>query len=287
MVTPGTNGAYWIRLHLAEFDDPRWLIIESFPEVADTVEIIYVKLLVLAGKCNAGGALVLPGGAPYAEDELAAVLRRQLTTVRVAIQMLEKYGFLDRTGNPPILSLPAWHEQDVDALALLADRRERDKNRKKEKRNENKQLGVSADMSTDIPRNVHAQNHHHNQTYYDDGVDPKKILKGVPPYQADKILTKIKAAMAAGHALPDCQQALQDAKTGATPGRPWYGLAHHYLQQLADTPPLPTAKPEIAERKLLINDNKELEAYTPPFGIDCDIDSFGSAEAGQFVARLN
>ncbi len=72
------NGAYWIRLHLAEFDDPRWLIIESFPEVADAVQIIYIKLLCLAGKCNARGLLLLPGGQPYGEAELAAVLRRQL-----------------------------------------------------------------------------------------------------------------------------------------------------------------------------------------------------------------
>jgi predicted phage replisome organizer len=150
----GTNGAYWIRLHLAEFDDPRWFIIESFPEVADTVQIIYIRLLVLAGKCNAGGHLLLPGGKPYGEAELAAVLRRQPTTVRAALQILENYGFVERTGDPPVLFLPAWQEQDVDALALLADRRRRDAERKKKKYHENKQLGFSADSPRRNPRRI-------------------------------------------------------------------------------------------------------------------------------------
>jgi predicted phage replisome organizer len=147
MATPGQNGAYWIRLHLVTFDDPRWLIIESYPEVADSVQIIYVKLLILAGKCNSGGHLLLPGGKPYGEAELAAVLRRQPTTVRAALQMLENYGFVERTGDPPVLFLPDWQEQDVDALALLADRRQRDAERKKKKYNENKQLGFSAEYT--------------------------------------------------------------------------------------------------------------------------------------------
>ncbi len=163
MATPGTNGAYWIRLHLAEFDDPRWLIVESFPEVADAVQIIYVKLLILAGKCNAGGMLVLPGGHPYSEGELAAVLRRQPATVRAALQMLENYGFVERVGDPPALALPAWHDQDVDALALLADKRQRDAERKRTKRSKIKQLQASADVSADIPRNVRSQSNNKNQ----------------------------------------------------------------------------------------------------------------------------
>lgn len=96
----GENGAYWIKLNVSEFDDPRWLIIESFPEVADAVEVIYIKLLCLAGKANDGGKLILPGpgGKPYGEAELAAVLRKQPATVRAALQLLENYGFLEREG---------------------------------------------------------------------------------------------------------------------------------------------------------------------------------------------
>ncbi|MGE3548989.1 MAG: phage replisome organizer N-terminal domain-containing protein [Geobacter sp.] len=167
MATPGQNGAYWIRLHLAEFDDPRWLIIESFPEVADAVQIIYVRLLILAGKCNSGGMLLIPGagGKPYGEVELAAVLRRQPATVRAALQMLENYGFVERVGDPPVLALPAWQDQDVDALALLANKRQRDAERKRLKRSEIKQLQASADTSADVSRNVrsHSKTKSNNQ----------------------------------------------------------------------------------------------------------------------------
>lgn len=164
MAAPGHNGAYWIRLHLAEFDDPRWLIIESFPEIADTVQNIYIKLLILAGKCNSGGLLLLPSGAPYGEVELAAVLRRQPATVRAALQMLEGYGFVERLGDPPVLCLPAWLDQDVDALALLADKRKKDAQRKQKKRNEIKQLQLSSDTSADNPRNVRQQSNSKNKS---------------------------------------------------------------------------------------------------------------------------
>lgn len=185
-MTPGTNGAYWIRLHLAEFDDPSWLIIESFPEVADTVQIIYVKLLCLAGKCNSEGLLLLPGGKPYGEAELAAVLRRQPTTISAALQMLEGYGFVERVGDPPALALPAWLHQDVDALALLADKRQRDAERKRIKRSEIKQLQASADTSADVPRNVRTQRQRQRQrqkTTADAAVPPAAPLPSntLPP----------------------------------------------------------------------------------------------------------
>lgn len=157
MATPGQNGAQWLKLHLATFDDPRWLIIESFPELADPAQVIYIRLLILAGKCNAGGLLLLPGGKPYGEDELAAVLRRKPTTVKAVLQMLEAYGFVEWVGDPPTLTLLAWHEQDVDALALLAERRQKDAERKRIKRSEINHLPVSADTSADVPRNVRAQ----------------------------------------------------------------------------------------------------------------------------------
>lgn len=157
MATPGQNGAQWLKLHLATFDDPRWLIIESFPELADPAQVIYIRLLILAGKCNAGGLLLLPGGKPYGEDELAAVLRRKPTTTKAVLQMLEAYGFVEWVGDPPTLALPAWQEQDVDALALLAERRQKDAARKRIRRSEIKQLPMSADTSADVPRNVREQ----------------------------------------------------------------------------------------------------------------------------------
>ncbi len=68
--------------------------------------------------------------------------------------MLMNYGFAEWVGDPPVIFLPAWLEQDVDALALLAVKRQKDAERKRIKRSEIKQLQASADVSADIPRNV-------------------------------------------------------------------------------------------------------------------------------------
>ncbi len=201
-MAPGTNGAYWIRLHLAEFDDPRWLIIESFPEVADTVQIIYIRLLVLAGKCNAGGHLLLPSGKPYGEAELAAVLRRQPATIHAALQMLESYGFVERVGDPPELALPAWLEQDVDALALLAERRQKDAERKRIKRNEIKRLQVSADTSADVPGNVRQQSKKKSKIQTKAAATQETAAADSPPAQDQKTNHPPSEVMQAIEALP-------------------------------------------------------------------------------------
>lgn len=290
---PGSNGAYWLRLHLATFDDPRWLVIESFPEMADTVEIIYVRLLILAGRCNAGGTLVLPDGRPYSDVELAAVLRRQLPTARAAIEMLERYGFVEWVGEPPTLLLPAWAEQDVDALALLAERRDRDAKRKREKRSKNKELPASADVSTDNPRNVRAQNHHHSQMYDDDTAlrtqyrDTTPLLIGIPPHEAGKLRPLIEAALQVGHSLKSCQVALDDARRGATDDRPWYGLGQHKLRELAaEIPPpapvVPAEDPDTAKQRQAedeLHQRRRDAALSALRGMPPDIQQMLQAEA--------
>ncbi len=52
------NEVFWVRLFCSEFDDPRWLAIEQMPD-ADAVQIIYVRMRMLAGRSNADGLQTL------------------------------------------------------------------------------------------------------------------------------------------------------------------------------------------------------------------------------------
>lgn len=150
------NEVFWVRLFCAEFDDPRWLAIEQMPD-ADAVQIIYVRMLMLAGRCNAGGLLLLHESLPYDVTTLSAVLRRTVPVVQFALATLERFKFIEVMDR--VIAITAWDQlQPTDELARLAERREKDKQRKRmERADKRSQLllsstDASADMSLDSPR---------------------------------------------------------------------------------------------------------------------------------------
>jgi predicted phage replisome organizer len=146
------NEVFWVRLFCAEFDDPRWLAIEQMPD-ADAVQIIYVRMLMLAGRSNAGGLLLLHESLPYDVTTLSAVLRRTVPVVQFALATLERFKFIEVVDS--VIAITAWDQlQATDELARLAERREKDKVRKRLERAEKRSqlLLASADASTDSPQ---------------------------------------------------------------------------------------------------------------------------------------
>jgi predicted phage replisome organizer len=145
------NEVFWVRLFCAGFEDPRWLAIEQLPD-ADAVQIIYVRMVMLAGRSNAGGLLLLHESLPYDVVTLAAVLRRSVPIVQFALTTLEKFRFIEVVDN--IIAVTDWESmQATDELARLAARREKDKLRKQMERAERRRLLVaSVDLSADSPR---------------------------------------------------------------------------------------------------------------------------------------
>lgn len=142
------NEVFWVRLFCAEFDDPRWLAIEQMPD-ADAVQIIYIRMLMLAGRCNAKGLLLLHESLPYDLATLAAVLRRSVPVVQFALATLEKFRFIEMVDN--VIAITEWDRlQATDELAKLAAKRDKDKLRKREERAEKKNILLpSKDMSAD------------------------------------------------------------------------------------------------------------------------------------------
>lgn len=145
------NEVFWVRLFCAGFEDPRWLAIEQLPD-ADAVQIIYVRMVMLAGRSNADGLLLLHESLPYDVVTLAAVLRRSVPIVQFALTTLERFRFIEVVDN--IIAVTDWESmQATTELGRLAARREKDRVRKQMERAERRRLLVaSADMSTDSPR---------------------------------------------------------------------------------------------------------------------------------------
>ncbi len=84
----------WIKIVTDVFDDEKLILIESMPE-ADSIIVIWFKLLCLAGKQNRDGLLMLNDKIAYTDEMLATVFRRPINTVRLALQTFERFAMIE------------------------------------------------------------------------------------------------------------------------------------------------------------------------------------------------
>ena len=110
----------WIKVSTDMFDSSRKIKqIEMMPE-GDTILVIWLKLLLLAGNVNDGGAIYLTPEIPYTEEMLATELRRPLNTVKMALTIFEKFGMIEIIDD--ILHLSAWEKyQNIDGLEKIRE----------------------------------------------------------------------------------------------------------------------------------------------------------------------
>ena len=145
----------WIKITTTMFDDEKIKLIESMPE-ADTLLIIWIKLLVLAGKTNANGYIYLAENIPYTEEMLATLFNRPLTVVRMALQTFEQFGML--SVNEEGIHIDNWEKhQNVQGLEKI---REQNRLRKQKQRERQKALSepekVESQGSHSMSRDGHA-----------------------------------------------------------------------------------------------------------------------------------
>ena len=131
----------WIKLTTDIFDDEKILMIESLPS-ADTIIVIWFKLLALAGKSNNNGVFMMNNRIPYTEEMLAAIFRRDDKIVKVALNTFEQFGMIEIVDS--VITIPNWDKhQSLDAYEK---KKERDRILQAERRARQKALiGKSSD----------------------------------------------------------------------------------------------------------------------------------------------
>ncbi|MCG5104583.1 phage replisome organizer N-terminal domain-containing protein [Oceanobacillus alkalisoli] len=136
----------WIKLSTAMFDDEKIKLIEKLPE-ADTILIIWIKLLSQAGRTNANGYIYLNENVPYTEEMLATIFDRSLNTVRLALKTLKEFGMI-HIDDDSFIRISNWEKhQNVEGMdrvrKLNAERNKRYRERKKQQLLEDKTDDVS------------------------------------------------------------------------------------------------------------------------------------------------
>ena len=125
----------WIKIVTDIFDDEKIMLIESLPE-ADSIIVIWFKLLCLAGKQNNSGVFQINGRIPYTEEMFATVFRRKINTVRLALTTFEQYGMIEIINNT--VTIPNWGKHQT--LDQIERNREYMKNYMRKRREEQRLL---------------------------------------------------------------------------------------------------------------------------------------------------
>ena len=172
----------WIKLSTQMFEDEKIKLIEQMPE-ADTILIIWVKLLAQAGKTNASGYIYLSQNIPYTDEMLATIFNRPLPIVRMALQTFQRFGMIE-IDEHNFISILNWEKhQNVEGMdrvrKLNAERNKRYRERKKQLQLSSPQnesdVSVTSRDGTDIDKEL------------DKDIDKENnILSGKPDDAASK-----------------------------------------------------------------------------------------------------
>lgn len=109
----------WIKMDIDIFNNRKIRQIEILPD-GDSIIVIWVKLLCLAGNINDGGRIYLTQEIPYTDQMLATQFNRPLATIQLALQTFQQFGMLEVVDN--ILHISNWEKyQNVDRLNELRE----------------------------------------------------------------------------------------------------------------------------------------------------------------------
>lgn len=136
----------WIKLTTDMFDNRKIKHLRKLPE-GNSIVLIWVMLLTMAGRCNAGGMIFLTENIPYTSKMLADELDFEENTVQLALKALEQFNMI--VTNNGYFSIAGWEEyQNIEGMDKI---REQNRLRKQKQRESQKLLkGVSRDVTGQV-----------------------------------------------------------------------------------------------------------------------------------------
>jgi predicted phage replisome organizer len=134
----------WVKLTTDMFDNRKIKHLRKLPE-GNNIVLMWVMLLTMAGRCNAGGMIFLTENIPYSPKMLADELDFEENTVILALQVLEQLDMIVTDNG--FFAIAGWEEyQNTDRLAEI---REYNRLAKQKSRAKKKQLEASYDDVND------------------------------------------------------------------------------------------------------------------------------------------
>lgn len=109
----------WIKITTDIFDDDKIMLLESMPE-GESLLVIWLKILTLAGKTNSNGFLMMNDRIAYTDEMLATIFRRDLKIVRLALHTFEQFDMIEIIDNKILITHWEKH-QNAGALDKIRE----------------------------------------------------------------------------------------------------------------------------------------------------------------------
>ena len=157
----------WIKINVDMFDNRKIKHLRRLPD-GDSIVLIWVMLLTLAGRCNARGMVFLTEDIPYTPKMLANEFGLDESTVVLALKSFEELGMVSTTDNSFLL-VNGWEKyQNVVGMEKI---REQTRNRVAKHREKQKLLPGNVTGNVNVP-GVHLDDISINRHLPQVGADP-------------------------------------------------------------------------------------------------------------------
>ena len=134
------------------WDNRKIVQIESLPD-GDTIIVIWLKLLCLAGTTNDSGMVYFTKEIPYTEQMLSTLFNRPLATIQFALKVFQEFEMISIIDD--FLQISNWKKyQNIEGMDKI---REQNRIRKQNQRERQRNM-IEQDMSRDMSRDVTQQN---------------------------------------------------------------------------------------------------------------------------------
>lgn len=143
------NTIKWIRLDIGVFDDEKFDAIKTLPDKND-IQLIWVKLLCLAGRCDESGFLALSKEIPYTDEMLAERFDMDIGTVQRALQIFQSLKMIDVVDNVYMVSNWLKYQKNDE----LNRYKEGNRIRQQRHRDKQKQMFLEEKQKEEDARNV-------------------------------------------------------------------------------------------------------------------------------------
>lgn len=161
------------------FDNRKIKHLRRLPD-GNNIVLIWVMLLTMAGRCNAGGMIFLTENIPYSPKMLADELDFEENTVTLALNALERFNMIATDGD--IFSIAGWEEyQNVEGLDKI-----REQNRLRKQQQRERQRLMSRDSHATVTQGHATEEDKEEET---DKKEENNIM-GVPAEQPVKKRSK-------------------------------------------------------------------------------------------------
>lgn len=133
----------WIKITTDMFDNRKIRHLRRLPE-GNSIVLLWVMLLTMAGRCNASGMIFLTENIPYTPKMLADELGFEENTVRLGLECLEQLNMI--VSNNGFFAISGWEEhQNIDGMEKI-----REQNRLRQAKHKQKQKLLQSNVTNNV-----------------------------------------------------------------------------------------------------------------------------------------